>query len=172
MNGRYPPSHASRGGRLDYEKQARSHILLGMPGAVVEVVRECVYAPGCNRIAGEDRRGEEMRSKYGNRKTVVNGLQFDSQAEASRYSYLVVLERAGVISELRRQVPIEIAPGVKIRTNPRKSPAIRYVADFVYRKSDGNEVVEDVKGDLTPIYKLKRHLLALQGIHINEVQAT
>ena len=50
--------------------------------------------------------------KYRNEKTVVAGLTFDSKAEARRYGELQLLERAGRISDLRRQVPIELAPSV------------------------------------------------------------
>ncbi len=80
------------------------------------------------------------------------------------------MEKNGQITELRRQVPIEIAPGVQIKGAKRRSPPIRYFADFSYVKN-GEAVIEDVKGVLTPIYKIKRHLLALQGIHITEVSS-
>ena len=43
------------------------------------------------------------RSKYGNRKTVVDGLNFDSQAEARRYQELKMLWRAGQVKEFRTQ---------------------------------------------------------------------
>lgn len=111
-----------------------------------------------------------MASKYRNKKTVMDGITFDSAAEARRYVDLKALEKAGHISFLACQVPFEVAPGVMIQGARRKSPAVRYVADFVYLQG-GIQVVEDVKGALTAIYKLKRHLLALRGIHITEVRA-
>lgn len=101
------------------------------------------------------------RSKFGNHKTVVDGITFDSKAEATRYSVLKVLQSAGVVTDLRLQVPYELAVnGLKI---------CRYIADFVYTM-DGKEVVEDVKGMRTPEYKLKRKLmLAVFGIEIQEI---
>ena len=57
---------------------------------------------------------ERVHRKYGNKKTQFAGLTFDSKAEARRYGELQLLERAGLISNLRRQVPIELVPGVKL----------------------------------------------------------
>jgi hypothetical protein len=101
------------------------------------------------------------RSKFGNHKTVVDGIKFDSKAEATRYSVLKVLQAAGVVADLRLQVPYELAVnGLKV---------CRYIADFVYT-IDGKEVVEDVKGVRTPEYQLKRKLmLAVFGIEIQEI---
>lgn len=90
-------------------------------------------------------------------------MAFDSKREASRYRELVLLQRAGVIQGLRRQVPFTLIP---------KSPigrAIVYKADFVYMQ-DGKEIVEDAKGVQTPVYRLKKRLLAERyGIRIQEV---
>lgn len=106
-------------------------------------------------------------SKYGNRKTVVDSIEFDSKAEANRWFMLKVLERAGLISDLQRQVKFELAPPVRI--GGRGRPALRYFADFVYLQ-DGQRVVEDVKGKLTEGYRIKRHLMkAIHDIEIKEV---
>jgi hypothetical protein len=100
------------------------------------------------------------RSKYGNKKTVVDGIKFDSMAEATRYSVLKILQASGLISSLRLQVPYAIT------VNGRK--ICRYVADFVYIE-DGKEVVEDVKGMKTPVYNLKKKLMeAVFGVVILE----
>jgi hypothetical protein len=107
------------------------------------------------------------RSKYGAKKTQVDGITFDSQAEATRYCALKVLERMGMIEDLRLQVVFDLVPSVVIAG--RKRPPIRYVADFVY-VSHGAQVVEDVKGIKTPVYLLKRHMMAyLRGIEIQEI---
>jgi hypothetical protein len=45
------------------------------------------------------------------------------------------------------------------------------VADFVYFDANGLRVVEDVKGAITEGYRIKRHLLAVQGIQITEIKA-
>jgi hypothetical protein len=109
-------------------------------------------------------------TKYRNHSTEFDGKRFDSAAEAGRYRQLRLQEQRGEIFALCCQVPFVIAPGIKIEGAKRKSPAIRYFADFVYERR-GQRVVEDVKGALTDVYKLKRHLLALQGITITEIRA-
>lgn len=105
-------------------------------------------------------------SKFSAIKTVVDGIKFDSKAEARRYGELVILERAGKICDLRRQVAFALVPGVKFAGASRARPAIRYIADFVYVEPAG-QVIEDVKGVETPEFKLKRHLLlALHGLEV------
>lgn len=99
-------------------------------------------------------------SKYANRKTVVDGITFDSQAEARRWEVLRALEARGKITDLRRQVAFELVPPVKFFGSKRATPALRYVADFGYTDvATGRAVVEDVKGVLTRVYKIKKHLM-------------
>lgn len=104
-----------------------------------------------------------MMSKYGNIKTTTSdGITHDSIKEANRWCELKLLERAGVISDLRRQVKFELLP------KQGKSRAVHYIADFVYIK-DGKQIVEDVKGFRTKEYKLKKlMLLYFHGIKIKE----
>ena len=112
-------------------------------------------------------------SKYSNKQTLVDGHKFDSQAEASRYSELKLLERAGSIFELKRQVSLKLLPGVKFDGVNRKQPALRYLADFTYLE-DGSLVIEDVKSKdtVTALFKIKRHiLLSLLGKQIRVHQA-
>lgn len=100
--------------------------------------------------------------KYHNSKTVIDGIRFDSKKEAKRYLELKILEKAGVIKDLRRQVPYVII------NKSRYGRAIKYVADFVYYEGD-KLVVEDVKGVRTPVYKLKKRLMAERfGIEVKE----
>lgn len=102
----------------------------------------------------------QKRSKYGAKKTVVDGITFDSMAEAARYGALKIIHAAGLISDLRLQVRYDIT------VNGRK--VCRYVADFVYIEN-GKEVVEDVKGMKTPVYNLKKKLMeAVFGVVILE----
>jgi hypothetical protein len=84
-------------------------------------------------------------SKYGNRKTVRDGINFDSAAEADHYGKLVALLRTGYISDLRWQVSYPlVVNGVKVAV---------YRADFVYVDcATGRTIVEDVKGMRLPIY--------------------
>lgn len=113
-------------------------------------------------------RGGARSGKYGNRKTEVDGIVFDSTREARRYRSLKLMETRKEISGLRLQVVYELVPGAIL--GGRKRPPVRYVADFVYRTPDGVVHVEDAKGCLTSVYKLKRHLMkAVHGIDIEEV---
>lgn len=106
--------------------------------------------------------------KYHNKKTVVDGITFDSKHEAERYKELRMLQIAGEISELRLQVPYELIPLMKLNGETFRST--KYVADFVYKDKNGNEIVEDAKGMKTDVYKLKKKLMAyIHHIIIQEV---
>jgi hypothetical protein len=102
-------------------------------------------------------------SKYGNIKTITSdGIKHDSIKEANRWCELKLLERAGKISGLQRQVKFELLP------KQDGERAVYYIADFVYTEN-GRQVVEDVKGFRTKEYKLKkRMLLYFKGIRIKE----
>lgn len=107
-----------------------------------------------------------QRSKYGNVKTAVDGIVFDSAKEAARYRELTLLEHAGQISGLRCQVPFDITVnGIRVA---------RYYADFTYRDLQTAQLtVEDVKSPATrknPTYRLKAKLVAaIHGVVIREV---
>ncbi|WP_278648359.1 DUF1064 domain-containing protein [Pandoraea pnomenusa] len=109
----------------------------------------------------------EKRSKYSNKKCEVDGIRFDSRAEARRWSQLLAMQERGEICALERQVVYVLAPGVVI--NGRKAPPLRYVADFVYERGE-ETLIEDVKGVITPEYRIKRHLMALKGLSIVEIR--
>ena len=103
------------------------------------------------------------RSKYGAQPVNIDGLRFDSKKEATRWGQLVLMERAGVIQGLRRQVPYVLID------KSAHGRAIRYIADFSYVQ-DGKEIVEDAKGYRTDVYKLKRRMMAERyGIIVKEV---
>lgn len=97
----------------------------------------------------------EVRRKYRNVPTIVDGIRFASKAEARRYQELKLLERAGEVSDLVLQKRFQLTAfdGVKIAV---------YVSDFDYLDADGNRVTEDVKGILTPAFKLKAKLFEAQ----------
>lgn len=97
------------------------------------------------------------RSKYHAKKTVVDGITFDSRREADRYLVLKGMEEGGAIENLRRQVRYELIPAFDV--DGKHYRPVYYVADFVYRE-DGKEVVEDVKGMRTDVYRLKSKLFA------------
>lgn len=96
-------------------------------------------------------------SKYHSKKAVVDGIEFDSKAEAKRYCELKMLERAGKIKDLSLQHKFELQPSFK--KNGKTIRAIVYVADFVYLDLERMRIeVEDVKGFKTKEYLLKKKL--------------
>lgn len=106
--------------------------------------------------------------KYANKPTTIGAEKYRSRREARRHQALLVLQRAGKIADLQREVPFELAPKVKIDGEIRARPALRYVADFVYVEA-GKQVVEDAKGMQTPVYRLKKHLMrTVHGISVRE----
>ena len=120
-------------------------------------------------------------NKYGNRKT--GG--YDSRAEARRGAELDLLQAAGEICNLKRQVKYVLIPAQYEKTKelyksgkhkgePKPGKLIErevaYLADFVYTNSDGETVVEDVKGVRTKEYIIKRKLLLyVHGIRVVEI---
>lgn len=96
----------------------------------------------------------------------MDGITFDSRKEADRYLVLKGMEEDGSIEDLRRQVRYELVPAFDV--DGRHYRPVYYVADFVYVE-DGREVVEDVKGVMTDVYKLKSKLFARRyGMSIKE----
>jgi hypothetical protein len=100
------------------------------------------------------------RSKYGNRRTQIDGHWFDSQAEGRRYQELKLLLRAGEITDLEIHPAYELQPPYHRRDGSRVR-AMFYEADFQYVEG-GKVVVEDVKGTQTAIFKIKRKLFECQ----------
>jgi hypothetical protein len=113
-------------------------------------------------------------SKYHAKPTTVDGIRFASKAEARRWQHLMLMQKAGYIRDLQRQVPFELAPAVIfMQPKKRKKPALRYVADATYTDAvTGEFVVEDVKGGAaTPLFRAKKHLmLSVHGIEVREVR--
>lgn len=120
--------------------------------------------------------------KYGNKKTTIDGIEFDSQKEADRYCELKLLQRAGQISNLELQKDFELIPaqyeyferygkqGQRLKDGKKcVENSVKYKADFVYIEN-GKTVVEDTKGMKTKEYIIKRKLmLYIHGIRIKEV---
>jgi hypothetical protein len=101
-------------------------------------------------------------SKYRNVPTEIDGFRFASKREARRYAQLKLLLASGDIAELELQprYPLRVG-GMLICT---------YVADFRYLEG-GEIVTEDVKGVMTPAYRIKKKLMrAIYGIDVREVQ--
>lgn len=105
-------------------------------------------------------------SKYHAKRTSVDGIVFDSKREADRYLVLKSMEEDGTIEDLRRQVRYELVPAFNV--DGKHYRPVYYVADFVYVE-DGKETVEDVKGMVTDVYRLKSKLFAKRyGMSIKE----
>lgn len=108
-------------------------------------------------------------SKYHARKTVVDGIEFDSRREANRYAELKLLQRAGEITDLMRQVTYVLIPRQPKPSGGYERP-VTYTADFAYLDRDGHTVVEDVKGVKTQQYIIRRKLmLYIHGVEVIEV---
>lgn len=121
-------------------------------------------------------------SKYHSKKIIVDGETFDSKKEYRRYRELLLMEKAGLISDLQRQVKFLLIPtqyehfkrygknGKELTPGKRVvEKECSYYADFVYTEN-GRDVVEDTKGVRTPEYIIKRKLmLHIHRIRIREV---
>ena len=114
------------------------------------------------------------RSKYNNRRGEYydplsrKPMKFDSQKEYEFYLILTDMLKKGEISDLELQKVITIQPAFVDATGV-KHRAITYKADFVYKDQRGAEHIVDCKGMRTEVYKIKKKLLAHQGIIIEEV---
>jgi hypothetical protein len=95
---------------------------------------------------------------------------YASQKEYRRACQLKAMQRSGLISCLREQVPFELIPAFTNDDGTREH-AVRYIADFVYvNNASGQTIVEDVKGFRTREYIIKRKLMQfIHGIRITEV---
>ena len=99
-------------------------------------------------------------SKYGNKKTEIDGYLFDSKKEAKRYAELKLLDRGGEIRKLVLQPKFLLQKGFEDFMGNKHKP-IFYIADFCYEDKQKKwvMVVEDVKGMKTDVYRLKKKLL-------------
>ena len=129
-------------------------------------------------------KGSSSGSKYHSQKVKTpDGEIFDSRKEYKRWCDLTLLERAGEITNLQRQVPYLLIPEQRAPSTevykkgsragqPKPGPVLErkvvYIADFVYQEN-GETVVEDTKGIKTKEYIIKRKLLLYRyGIRIKE----
>ncbi|TKB53290.1 DUF1064 domain-containing protein [Ferrimonas aestuarii] len=98
------------------------------------------------------------KSKYGAKPTVVDGIRFDSKKEANYYLQLKARVKAGEVLTFLRQVPFHL---------PGKT---KYAVDFLEFHADGSVHFVDVKGMITPTYKIKkRQVEELYPVTIEEV---
>ena len=97
--------------------------------------------------------------KYRSRKTVCNQLHTHaSQKEARRCDELTILEKTGIIKQLKQQPKFVLQE--KFKLNGKTYRPITYMADFSYYDVEANKfIVEDVKGFKTKVYNLKKKML-------------
>ena len=119
-------------------------------------------------------------NKYSNIKLNINGEIYDSKKEAQRHFELMMLQKAGRIKDLKRQVKFELIPAQRepdtigkrggVHKGKVIENAVNYIADFVYTDCcSGEQVVEDSKGMRTKDYIIKRKLMLYRhGIRILE----
>lgn len=158
--------------RLDGRSKAMRQLLDKVKVAAVKVDPAATIAIQSGSITDwRDNPKQRKHQKYSNEVIETNDGRFDSKAEHRHWEHLKLLQRAKRIKDLQRQVVFELAPAVKI--NGRMRPALRYVADMVYFDLDlGRKVVSDVKGAVTPEFRIKRHLMmSVHGIEIQEIRA-
>jgi hypothetical protein len=103
------------------------------------------------------------RSKYGAKPTILDGIKFASKWESERYGILKVMQSAGVVRDLKLQVPYRLEINGQL--------ICKYIPDFTYEKQQENGdwefIVEDAKGVETPEFKLKKKMmLAIHNINI------
>jgi hypothetical protein len=103
-------------------------------------------------------------NKFGAKRTLIDGICFDSKREASYYAALKLRERAGEVTDVELQHPYALTVnGVLVAT---------YRADFVFWDiSLRRRRVIDVKGVMTPVFRLKQKLMrACHKIEIEVVK--
>ena len=126
---------------------------------------------------------KNYRNKYHAREVWHDGFRFPSTGEGDRYLYLKDCQRRGEISNLRLQVQFVFLPNIyerkTLKRGPRKGQTVdgkllyygvSYIADFVYQMPDGETVVEDFKGTLTPVFKIKQRMAVEAGFEIRVVK--
>ncbi len=122
-----------------------------------------------SQAAKVEKKSDKKANKYGAQRVTIQGIPFDSKAEAKRYLQLKAMEQAGEISNLEIQVDFPLVPDQLV--DGRKERGVKYVADFRYIR-DGQSIVEDVKSAPTKTkeFIIKRKLvLWLHKVAVQEV---
>ena len=104
-------------------------------------------------------------NKYKNKKTMVDGIKFDSEMESHYYIYLKQLKEIGEVVDFVLQPTYLLQEGFDL--NGKRIRPITYKADFKVIYKDGHEEVIDVKGKLTEEFKIKRKMLLYKYRDIN-----
>lgn len=98
-------------------------------------------------------------SKYNARKVTIDGITFDSRAEARYYEYLLGLMAAGTVESFEMQKSYTLLDKFPHPKTGKTIRAIKYIPDFEVIYSDGRVEVVDVKGFMkNPVFLLKAKL--------------
>ena len=117
-------------------------------------------------------------NKYNAKRVALDGKMYDSKKEMYRHQELLLLQKAGKISHLERQVKYVLIPAYKEKVGNKTKTIERecsYIADFKYFDRETHEiVVEDVKGyrkgTAYDVFVIKRKLMLERfGIRVREV---
>lgn len=102
-------------------------------------------------------KNNKKQNKYKNKKVISDGKKYDSKKESKRAIQLKTMEKLGIIKDLKEQVPYILQE--KFILNGKTVREIKYIADFVYIIVEtGEEVIEDVKGIRTEVYRIKKKM--------------
>jgi len=146
----------------------RTFSILSLGPAAREQVAAKLLA---EQIAQQKPARDPLPSKWKAKPVIVDGVRFDSQSEYDRWCELKLMERAGQITHLSRQVRFVLKIGerqVVIRSEryPNGRTAV-YTADFTYREKNGRFVVEEHKGIDDSVSRLRRAVVeAIYGFEI------
>lgn len=118
--------------------------------------------------------GRKGKNKYGATKVSKGSETFDSKREFERWSDLVMLEKAGHISDLKRQVAFVLHGAGNVPLVGDNNHQLKYYADATYTDDSGEFIIEDVKSKgskatRTGVYQLKKAIMRGMGLTITEV---
>lgn len=97
-----------------------------------------------------------MAGKYKAKKTEEDGILFDSKLEANRYLYWKEQKKLGLIKDFEMQKVFILQEGFK--KNGKTHRPITYVCDFYIIYNNGRVEVEDTKGQLTEVFRIKHKM--------------
>jgi len=116
-----------------------------------EMAHDPKLRPHLQKVIAETKRPH----KYGATAVTIDGIRFASKKEGKRYAELKLLAKAGKIKNLELQV--------KYPFQLNCEHMFTYIADFTYWDHENSRnVIEDVKGVRTPLYRLKKKLIENQ----------
>lgn len=99
-----------------------------------------------------------MRNKYGAKKTIINGIEFDSIAESEYYLILLSKKQHGEIKDFGLQPKFELLPAFE--SQGKKHKPITYTADFRVEHLDGSLEIIDIKGFEPRDFPLRKKLFS------------